>query len=326
MAIAKIETKPEIYSYLSELNNLLAFSSESIHNSDNPELNDFIKLLKFKTDQGLKNSFDIDLNSGMPTFVELCRIVSEKENLSIKKSGIYTLQELKDNLIKHIDDAKDIQSDFFYTTIQRIAERYYLDLLSESKLESKMHIDISLLEEDYQSNLMLFKVSGYSLSLATFCRYDIEMHVKKDKFFPMIKYEDKWGISKRMQDTIFRLFGEESNLAFHIIQKNKKLFPRKVKRFVYGPYYQKYLNPETFASSIDPDAVHIHDKIKGHENGYVLCLHVDETTTDLSNISKNSGMQGSILSIENYYITESESAADTISSLIPKDRVILKKR
>jgi len=47
---------------------------------------------------------------------------------------------------------------------------------------------------------------------------------------------------------------------------------------------------------------------------------------DLSNISKNSGMQGSILSIENYYITESESAADTISSLIPKDRVILKKR
>ncbi len=313
----------DVSAYTSHLFDFLRWGNEKIELLNTGPLHRFAELLDFKAQHNLAGSLHICAESGMPTFLEYCGIISEIKQRELLAQTSFKLPELRERLISQCDSG-EITQQFVSETLEKVARRSYFDMLSQAEADLQTHPKpaVTLLEQGKESNLVHIYLFRFSQTLATFVAYDIEVNVKNHRlgFRNMVSFDGgNARLSGKITSILDTLFDSESNVAFHYLSENSELTPRKVVRTVFGPYYTPHTLPNPAFKQVDLFHNGITDFFAGGSvKCYALAIHRDESTRNLapSSNTRDETME-SILSLEKYYLTRDEPAAAFLRQLLP---------
>ena len=302
---------------------------------------DYVSLLKFKTETNLIKELKVDGSSGMVSFGHIAQLMAEKNNFDLKIECSYTPEEIRSKLIKELDSTKIRKPKNFDISgrINLLANRYYLSLLEKANIEEDIIINSSLVESG-DSDLIRIIMTGYCTPLGTICSCETDLYVQKSRLKKKkIKIEGNADVHlpEELTNQLRGWFGIQSNMVYEFIGKEKGLEPRKVKRTIFAPFYNKFFEPTREVRDIDPYHLRIYEDILmdiQHSCPYILSVHIDTSTKHFNPFyeteNKSSGKKlktekPNIAIDHKYYCLDKEVAEQLKEHVSEKDILILKK-
>lgn len=324
--INPIETR-EYISNLSSLINLIKESTAKNHNLGLQYLIDYVSLLKFKIDNNLMQKLKIDASSGMVSFGDISQLIAEKDNLELKKECNFTLEEIRDKLIKKID-SKNAQDFDISKKITSLTKRYYLSLLEKTNIDKDITLNANLVETG-DSDLIRIIMSGYCLPLGSVCSCEADIYVQKKalgKKKIKIKSNADVSLSEEFSNKLTGWFGIQSNIVYEFIRKEKGFEPRRIKRTVFAPHYNRFFEPTKNTGDIDPYYLEIYENILLQQTPHILSIHTDTSTKHFDPFDEDkSKIEKPNITISNKYYCIDKKVARQLKKYVPEKDIITPK-
>ncbi len=262
----------------------------------------------------------------MISFGHIAQLIAEKENIELKKETSFTSKEIRNKFIEEID-SRNIKDFDISKKIISLTRRYYLSLLDKADISEQITLNANLVETG-DSDLIRIIMAGYCLPLSSVCLCEAEFYVQKKKLGKKIKVESNTKVSfpEGFSNELIGWFGIQSNMIYEFIKKKKGFEPRKIKRTVFSPHYNRFFEPTKDAKNIDPHYLEIYENILPQQNTHILSVHTDTSTKHFDPFDENkSEIERPNITIDHKYYCMDKRVARQLEEYVPKKEIITPK-
>lgn len=325
-----VKNPTKVKKYISNLSSLINLINESADKNHNPGLQhlmNYVSLLKFKIDNHLIDKLRIKATSGMFSFGHISQLQVEKNNLELKQECSFTLEEIRDKLIKEIG-TKNAQDFDISKTIASLANRHYLSLLEKTNIGKDITLNANLVETG-DSDLIRIIMAGYCLPLGSVCSLEADVYVKRKRLGKKkIKIESNADVNlpEEFSNKLIAWFGIQSNMVYEFIRNQKGFEPRKVERTIFAPFYNRFFRPSKEVEIIDPHYLEIYENILPQQTTYILSIHTDISTKHFDPFDENkTKIEKPNITIDHEYYCMDKKVARQLEKYVPEEEIITPK-